>query len=175
MIDLDDPCGRYFKYRDLVECGKTWRDHAAQGAPIDNMPRQPASVVALRALAVAVLDPLVDHFGPIVLTYGFATPALTRKIRARIAPALDQHAAHELGQRGKPICPRGGAAADLVVPGRTATEVARWLTAAVRFDRLYLFGDDCPLHVSHGPEETRTIVAMLPRPSGRRVPRRIRW
>ncbi len=175
MIDLDDPCGRYFKYRDLVECGKTWRDHVAQGTPIDNMPREPASVVALGALALAVLDPLVDQFGPIVLTYGFATPALTRKIRARIAPALDQHAAHELGRRGRPICLRGGAAVDLVVPGRPASEVARWLGKAVRFDRLYLYGDDRPLHVSYGPEASGAIIEMVPGPSGRRVPRRIRW
>lgn len=175
LIDLDDPCGRYFKYRDLVECGKTWRDHAAEGTPIDNMPREPASATALRELAVAVLDPLVDQFGPIELTYGFATRALTRKIHGRIAPALDQHAAHELGPRGRPICLRGGAAADLSVPGRTATEVARWLATAVRFDRLYLYGDDRPLHVSYGPEASGVVVEMLPGPSGRRVPRRIRW
>jgi hypothetical protein len=173
LIDLDEPCGRYFKYRDLVECGKTWRDHAEQGIPIDNLPREQASVDALGALTVAVLDPLIEEFGSVTLTHGFAGPMLTRKINARIAPALDQHAAHELGRNRSPICPRGGAAVDLLVPGRAATEVARWIAGSLRFDRLYLYGDARPLHVSFGPETRRAIVRMLPGPSGRRVPRRI--
>ena len=46
-----------------------------------------------------MLDPVIDWFGMIRLTYGFCSPALARAIRARgggpIDPKRDQHAAHE--------------------------------------------------------------------------------
>jgi hypothetical protein len=42
------------------------------------------------------------------------------------------------------------------------------------FDRLYFYGEDRPLHVSVGPDESRAITAMLPSASGRRVPRQIK-
>jgi hypothetical protein len=175
LIDLDEPCGRHLKYRDLIACGKTWSEAAQRGEPIDNVPLQHATVAALSALVHEVLDPLVDEFGPVALTYGFASPSLSSKIRRRIAPSLDQHAACELHPSGKLICSRRGAAVDLIVPGCPATEVAKWLAAHTPFDRLYLYGDDRPLHVSHGPEHTRTVVAMSLGPSGRLVPRRLRW
>lgn len=175
IVDLDAPCGRHLTYRDLIECGKTWHTAAAAGTPIDNLPKQEATREALRVLCEAVLDPLADHFGPLALTYGLACPALTRRIPARIAPELDQHASCELNRAGKLICPRRGAAVDLVVPGTTASTVARWIHANTPFDRLYLFGDDLPLHVSHGPDATRTIVSMIRGPSGRLIPRVTRF
>ncbi len=175
VIDLDEPCGRYLRYRDLIWCGKTWAESEQRGAAIDNLPREAASVAALAALALAVLDPLAEEFGPPTLTYGFASRRLTTKIAARIAPSLDQHAACELRPSGGLVCPRQGAAVDLVIPGRTATEVARWIASHTPFDRIYIYGDDRPLHVSHGPEDTRMIVQMMTGPSGRLVPRRLRW
>lgn len=173
IVDLDAPCGRHLKYRDLIECGNTWRDHVSAGTPIDNLPREAASLAALRALCEAVLDPLIDHFGPVTLTYGFASSRLTRKIGRRIAPKLDQHAACEIGRTGGLVCPRQGAAVDLVVPGQPAMEVARWIAHEAPFDRLYLFDEEGPLHVSHGPEQSRVIFTMQRGPSGRRFPRRL--
>jgi hypothetical protein len=102
-------------------------------------------------------------------------PRLTKLIPARIAPRLDQHAACEVNNRGQTICRRLGAAVDLSVPGITALEIGRWIASNTSFDRIYLYGDDRPLHVSHGPENSRVVVAMLARASGRRTPRVLRW
>ena len=172
--DLDAPCGRRLKYRNLIECGNTWAERAAGGSPIDNVPRQAATYAALCALCENVLDPLADALGSPVLTYGFASPALTALIGKRIAPRLDQHASCEVRRDGSLICSRGGASVDLVVPGRTATEVARWLATHTKFDRIYLYGDGRPLHISHGPETSRLVYEMVSSASGRPIPRRIR-
>jgi len=174
VIDLSASCGRHFQYRDLVECGKTWTEAAAAGRPIDNLPRHPDTLTALGALVVHILDPLVDEFGALELTYGFASQRLTRAIKRRIAPPLDQHAAHETNSEGRPICPRLGAAADIRIPTKAASEVARWIRERLPFDRLYLFGDDRPIHVSYGPDHKRDAIEMRPGPSGRLIPRRLR-
>ena len=50
-------------------------------------------------------------------------------------------------------------------------EVAQWVAANTPFDRLYYYGDDQPLHVSHGPEHNRQVVLMLAGKSGRLVPK----
>jgi len=65
---------------------------------------------ALLALTEQVLDPVIDWFGMIRLTYGFCSPALAKAIRARgggpIDPKRDQHAAHGRNRLGNPVCPR---------------------------------------------------------------------
>jgi hypothetical protein len=63
----------------------------------------------------------------IELTYGFCSPELARRIPGRIAPALDQHAAHERNARGKAVCPRLGAAVDFIVTDENMREVADWM------------------------------------------------
>ncbi len=172
--DLDARCGRRLTYRDLIECGTTWIECAARGAAVDNVPRRAATYAALRALCDAVLDPLAEALGAPVLTYGFAGPSLTALIARGIAPRLDQHASCETRRDGTMICHRRGAAVDLVIPGRPATEVARWIATHASFDRIYLYGDDRPLHVSHGPEGSRLIYEIGKTASGRRVPRRFK-
>jgi hypothetical protein len=142
--DLDAPCGRYFTYRQLIECGET---QARTGLP--NRPKEPDSYSALYDLAVNILDPVIDYFGMIELTYGFCSPELAKHIPGRIAPELDQHAAHELNRKGKPICPRRGAAADFLVRDEDMAEVARWIMNNLSFDRLYFYGADRPIHVSY--------------------------
>jgi len=164
--DLDDPCGRYLSFRQLIACGET---QARTGLP--NLPRQPASYNALHALAVQVLDRVIDYFGMIRLTYGFCSPELARAIPGRIDPKRDQHAACERNRRGKPICDRLGAAVDFIVDDEDMREVARWIAANAPFDRLYFYGDHLPVHVSYGPEQSRQVVRMVPGPSGRLVPR----
>lgn len=93
--NLDDPCGRYLSFRQVIECGET---QARTGLP--NLPKRPESYNALHDLAVQVLEPVIDFFGMIRLDYGFCTPGLVREIPARIDPKLDQHAACELNRRG---------------------------------------------------------------------------
>jgi hypothetical protein len=164
--DLDAPCGRFLTYRQLVECGET---QASTG--LANLPRRPESFNALNDLAVQVLDPVIDWFGMIRLTYGFCSPELAREIPGRIDPKLDQHAAAELNRLGRPICERGGAAVDFLVEDEDMLEVARWVAASTPFDRLYVYGPDLPIHVSFGPQHSRQIVRMLPAKGGRLVPR----
>lgn len=163
--DLDRQCGRHVRFRDLIEAGETWRR-----VRVPNLPEQPSTVAALQQLAGEVLDPVINKFGPIEITYGFASRELTRHVPNRIAPSLDQHAGHEIRDDGQPICPRLGQAADFRVPGLCSGAVAAWIGAKLPFDRLYFYGPDRPIHVSIGPEDTRGVISMLPGPSGRRIP-----
>jgi hypothetical protein len=164
--DLDAPCGRFLTYRQLIECGET---QARTGLP--NLPQQPESYTALNDLAVNVLDPVIDYFGMVRLTYGFCSSALAKQIPGRIDPKRDQHAAHELNRLSKPICERLGAAVDFLVEDEDMGEVARWVAANTPFDRLYFYGENSPVHVSFGPGHTRQVVLMLPGASGRRIPK----
>jgi hypothetical protein len=164
--DLDDPCGAYLTFRQMIECGET---QARTG--LANRPQQPDSYTALLDLALNVLDPAIDYFGMIRLTYGFCSPALAREIPGRIDPKRDQHAAHELNRRGQPVCARRGAAVDFLIEDENMLEVAQWIVARTPFDRLYFYGPEQPLHVSFGPNHDREIVCMVATPAGRRVPR----
>ena len=173
---LDAPCGRHLKYRDIIECGKTWHDAAACGQPIDNHPRALETWTGLERLCSAVLDPAIDRFGSIELTYGFGGPTLARLIRrahGSIAPGLDQHAAHERSKSGRLICERGGAAVDFRVAGSSSRSVALWIVANTPFDRLFFYGDDRPIHVSASAAPAGQIVVMWRGPSGRLIPKRV--
>jgi DNA phosphorothioation-associated putative methyltransferase len=163
---LDAPCGRFLTFRRLIECGET---RARTGLP--NLPLNPESYTALHDLAVHVLDPVIDYFGMIRLTYGFCSPALAKAIPGRIDPKRDQHAAHERNRAGRPVCERLGAAVDFLVEDEDMLEVARWVVANTPFDRLYFYGKSAPVHVSHGPNRDRQIVRLLPAASGRLYPR----
>lgn len=165
ISDLDDPCGRYFTFRQLIECGET---QARTGLP--NLPRRAESFNALNDLAVQILDPVVDYFGMIRLTYGFCSPELAKHIRGRVDAKRDQHAAHELNRWGGLICERLGAAADFIVDDESMLEVAGWVAANTPFDRLYFYGDDKPIHVSFGPNHDKQIVQMVPSKSSRLIP-----
>lgn len=89
-------CGKNSSYRDLITCGDT-----AKSFEKTNLPHSPASFNALLDLAEHVLDPVIEHYGAIELTFGFCSRELAREIRrrgiGRIAPALDQHACAEVG------------------------------------------------------------------------------
>jgi DNA phosphorothioation-associated putative methyltransferase len=163
--DLDASCGRYFTYRQLIECGET---QARTGLP--NRPKEPDTYSALYDLAVNILDPVIDYFGMIELTYCFCSPELAKQIPARIAPELDQHAAHELNRKGRPICLRLGAAADFLVRDEDMAEVARWIMANLPYDRLYYYGPDKPVHVSYSERPAGEAYEMRV-VGGRRVPR----
>lgn len=163
---LDAPCGRFLTYRDLIECGET---QARTG--IQNLPQNPDSYTALLELATHIIDPVIDYFGMVKLTYGFCSPLLAKEIPGRIAPELDQHAAHEVNRRGKPVCARLGAAVDFLVEDEDMEEVAGWIARNLPFDRLYFYGRDRPIHVSFGPEHNRQFVEMRAGKAGRLVPR----
>jgi DNA phosphorothioation-associated putative methyltransferase len=163
---LDDPCGRNFTYRNLLECGKTWTS-----TRVGNVPKQRQSYTALRELVTRILDPVIEYFGGIELTYGFCCPDLAKRIHGRIAPHLDQHAAHELKKNGELVCARKGAAVDFIVRDEDMGEVAKWIVENLPFDRLYFYGRDRPLHVSYGPENTRKAYTMVAASQGNLMPR----
>ncbi len=164
---LDAPASRHFTYRDLCECSEAWRR-----TRVENRPAAEETYAAIESLARAVLDPLVDRFGPVTLTYGFASPALSRAIARAVAPRLDQHAGHERNPKGRLICRRLGQAADLIIPGVSIWEVARFIVDETPFDRMYLYGEDRPLHVSHGPGHARQAT-YVDRTGSRPLPRRL--
>jgi len=152
---LDHPCGQYFKYRDLIECGETQKS-----LKIENHPLQPETYTALLDLANNLIDPIVDYFGMIKLTYGFCSSELSKNIRRRIAPKLDQHASHELNRLGKPICMRGGAAVDFIVEDEDMFEVSQWIAENLEFDRMYFYGQDRPIHVSFSETPAKQVTVM---------------
>lgn len=156
---LDDHCGQHFSYRNFVECGETW-----ERTRVDNVPKQRGTYDAIRHLVEAVLDPIASRFGKPRLTYAFASPMLSRHIRAKpypnVTPRGDQHASCELTSRGTLICPRQGMAVDLFVPDADSRMVATWAALNTPFDRIYFYGPTRPFHISHGPERTGLIVRM---------------
>ena len=169
LPDSEDSCGANFIYRDFIECGETQKRLA-----IPNLPLRPETYNALYDLATNILDPLIDYFGAIRLTYGFCSPGLSKHIKGRIAPKLDQHAGLELARGGTPVCDRGGAACDLVVEDEDMREVADWIVANLPFDRLYYYGASRPIHVSFGPQHSRAAFEMFQTASGSTVPRPLR-
>jgi hypothetical protein len=166
---LDDPCGAYHTYRDFIECGET---QAQLG--ISNLPMLPDTYNALCDLAVHVVNPVMDYFGGIELTYGFCSRELSKHIKYRVDPSRDQHASHEVNTRGNLICKRLGAACDFIVQDESMLEVAQWVVENTPFDRLYFYGDDKPVHVSYGPEKNGAVVIMTEGQLGRLIPRNIK-
>jgi len=165
--DVAAPCGNYLTYRQLIECGET-----QQATSIPNHPKQPDSYTALYDLAINILDPVIEYFGMIRLTYGFCSHELGKNIKKRVAPKLDQHAAHELNTKKNLICPRLGAAVDFIVDDENMREVADWLAENTPYDRLYFYGVNRPIHVSYGPEHKKEYVDLVITDSGRQVPRK---
>ena len=161
--DIDSPCGKYFTYRDLIECGET---QAKTG--ISNLPKEPNSYTALHDLATLILDPIIDYFGMIKLTHGFSSNELIKKILGSIAPKLDQHAAHERKRLGNHICPRLGAAVDFIVEYEDMHEVAKWIYENIPFDRMYFYGCDKSLHISYGPDDSRYVARIVK--NGSKIP-----
>ena len=164
--DLDSPCGQHLSYRQIIECGET---QAKTG--LSNCPKQPDSYTALYDLATHVLDPVIDYFGMIKLTYGFCSHDLGKHIKGRVAPKLDQHAAHETNSKKAFICPRLGAAIDFIVEDENMREVADWVAENTPFDRLYFYGEDRPIHVSYGPEQKGEYIDLVMTVSGKQVPK----
>lgn len=162
---IDVPCGRYFTYRDLIECGETQRR-----TQIANTPIQPETYTALHDLATNILDPVIDYFGMIRLTYGFCSSELAKHVPSGIAPSLDQHAAFELNRNKKYICQRLGAAVDFLVEDENMEEVALWVFENTPVDRIYYYGDMLPIHVSYGPDFAGMFIIMKVSNTGRLIP-----
>jgi DNA phosphorothioation-associated putative methyltransferase len=166
LPSLDENCGENFTYKQLIECGATWEKHR-----ISNLPKQADSFTAILELAKNILDPVVEYFGMIHLTYGFCSPELAKLIPKRIAPELDQHSAHEIKRNGNVVCKRLGAACDFIIDDEDMEEVVQWIAQNLPFDRIYYIDSKRPIHVSYGPDLSGQIVKLVPNSSGRLIPR----
>lgn len=169
LPSLDDKCGAHFRFKDLIQCGETYH-----GLGIDNIPREAQTYLALKRLTEEILDPLVNEFGKIELTYGVSCSSLSRAIKRNICPSLDQHSSFERNKNGHLICKRGGAAADVCSPNVGSLTLSQWIVRQREFDRLYYYGDQRPFHISLSAENYRHIVIMRRSEiTGRRIPKRI--
>jgi hypothetical protein len=152
-----------------------WHQHRYPN--IDNTPNE-TSIIAINYLCSNILLPLENEFGEVSITYGFTSHTLLKEIQklnpSHIAPNLDQHASYEKNSRGKVICDRGGVACDIIINGFEGNMyvIAKWAAEKLPFDRMYFYGNDRPIHLSFGPEQSRFIQTMNTRLDGRRFPGR---
>lgn len=161
--------GKYLYLKDFCTCTQTYQAYASQ---IDILPKNKASIEALKELNLFILDPIIDYFsqGKFQLTYGFCSPHLKRyltqkdpitgKKNGRIDPSRDQHMAHEINKNGKYYCERLGAACDFLILDLPSNHLVDWILAQkLPFDSLYFYGNDRPIHISYGPQQKRDIWA----------------
>jgi len=158
---------------ELKEKVINWHQHRYPN--IDNTPNE-QSINAISDLCFNILLPIQNNFGGVSVTYGFTSHTLLKEIQklnpSHIAPNLDQHASHEKNSKGKVICGRGGAACDIIINGFESNMyvIAKWAAEKLPFDRMYLYGNDRPMHLSFGPEQSRFIQTMNTKLDGRRLP-----
>ena len=116
MTNFDplEKCSKYFKYIDFINCGETQNKVQLANTPVDIR-----TIKAIQEIATTILDPVVEQFGNITLTYGFCSNDLLKQIKKRpkpgIAPQLDQHAGYEVNSNNTAICKREGFACDFYV------------------------------------------------------------
>ena len=158
--------GKSVTVNELIECGETQLQ-----LKLDNSPKQMESFDALFDLIEHILNPVAKELGDIQLTYGFCSLELSKHIHSRIYPKLDQHSACELNTKGALICDRKGASCDFYIKGMSSLELAKWVSNNTKFDRLYFYGENLPIHVSYGPDHSRQIVTMHKGKSGKLIPK----
>ena len=91
-----------------------------------------------------------------------------KNIEKNVTSKLDQHSGYECNRFGKPICDRLGIAIDFIVEDENMFEVAQWIAANCEFDRIHFYGNDRPLHVSVGHENSKQVALMFVRESSKR-------
>ena len=166
-MDLTKACSKYFDFKDFFECSDTYKSILC-----DNVPVEAETFEAVKYLAHEILDKVQEEFGQLDLTYGFCSAELNKHIPKNNYPKLDQHAGHELNKKGNSICERLGFAVDFIVPDVPSLKVAKFIASKLRFDRLYYYGNDRPIHVSLNQNPIHSIVLMKLY-GHRRIPSRI--
>jgi hypothetical protein len=166
--NLNEQCSKHFRYQDVIEAGETF-----ERLRVDNVPQQLETYFAIKDLAICLLDPLIDKFGAMKITYGFCSCKLSNKIKARIAPSIDQHSSFELNTKSKRICKRDGIAVDFFMTqyANDMNLVADWVINNLPFDRLYFYGKDRPIHLSYSKNPVQKAYKFFITDLGLRVPR----
>jgi hypothetical protein len=87
---------------------------------VDNNPNA-NQIEKLKLLCENILQPVRDHFGPVMITSGFRSPTLCVKIGSSVNSQHTQ-----------------GCAADFECPGKDNAEVADWIYKNLDFDQMIL-------------------------------------
>lgn len=140
-----------------------------------NEPILDSSKMALERLVDEILLPINRMLGKPRITYGFTSFPLKKFIQkaspSGTAPTLDQHSSYETNSAGTQICSRGGAACDFFVEGVATSDIVRFITQKLNYDRIYYYGNNRPLHVSiHLTEPLKHLQIMCESENGRRYP-----
>ena len=142
-MNINDKCSKYFSYIDFIECSDTQKK-----VQVDNSPKELKTFEAISYLACTIMDPIVEKFGQLEITYGLCSKNLQKHIKKSVAPNLDQHAGSEKNSKGNLICPREGFAVDFRIEKIPTDVLACYIVKNLDFDRLYFYGSDRPVHVS---------------------------
>jgi hypothetical protein len=120
--------GKHFMLSDFL-----YSETAVEKGIINFPPFDGMEVESLRGLCAAILDPVVEQFGALSITYGYSCPELHRRIYPNrplgihncVAPGASTH----------------GAAADILVHSMQdkPREVLLWIKATCAYDRLILY------------------------------------
>ena len=156
--NIENLCSPNFKYSDFIKCSDTYKVVEAR-----NIPEQHLTYFFIKQLANDILEPCLKKFGRLKLTYGFCDQTLAREIKKRsggIYPPLDQHAGMEFKKNGSLVSPRGGFASDFHCLPTPSLDVAKYVVKELKFDRLYYYGTDRPVHVSVNEKPVGKIVIM---------------
>ena len=164
-ILLNQPIGH-----ELIEWHR--KNHNFTG---DNRPKITSSQLSLEKLLRLILLPVQQRIGKPEITYGFTCFELKKYIQKYspkgTAPELDQHCAFEVNSKGNQICSRGGAACDFYVNGMPSSQIVRFVTRELEYDRIYFYGDERPIHVSiHLTDSLRHLQVMNMSSTNRRYP-----
>ena len=98
---INEPCGRHFRFLDLLHCSDTWK-----ATNVPNVPVQPKTFRAMEALCQLIIDPVIDEFGHLKLTHGFCSKASgTQNSKVELHRSSTNTRDIELSRSGQLICP----------------------------------------------------------------------
>jgi len=120
----DVKVGKYFRLSDFLY------SETAVSLGVSNLPPSYdcPEIEGMKNLCTNILDPIVEHFGPVSITYGYVSPGLAKHIRR--ASALHRY------QPDRGII---GGAADIATYNADSREVLRWVAANCEYDRLIAY------------------------------------
>jgi hypothetical protein len=152
---------------EICTCSNTYKKYKNF---INPYPHNFESIQALQNLYTHLLEPVISNYRQdnFYLTYGFCSVDLikylnkkdpiTNQKNGRICPKIDQHSAHELNSKAEYICSKLGAACDFYIKGLDSKKLVDWIIAKqLRFDSIYYYGSDRPIHISYGNQHKRDI------------------
>jgi len=102
-----------------------------------------AVIMPMMELCEALLEPIREHFGMVIVSSGYRCPDLNAATHG------SNNSQHSKGE-----------AADLVIPGYKPIEVCRWVEASdIPFDQLIFEGDWT--HISYGSRMRRSVLTAV--------------